>query len=76
MSHPHTSLQAQFLAMRSITRIILLAMKTAISIPYPIFEAAEQLVQQLGISRSHLSSRPGREQETDGNRVEGYHHER
>jgi metal-responsive CopG/Arc/MetJ family transcriptional regulator len=29
-------------------------MKTAISIPDPIFEAAEELAQQLGISRSEL----------------------
>ena len=28
--------------------------KTAISIPDPIFEAAEQLAEQLGISRSRL----------------------
>ena len=30
--------------------------KTAISIPDPIFEAAEQLAEQLGISRSRLYS--------------------
>lgn len=29
-------------------------MKTAISIPNPIFEAAEQLAKELGISRSEL----------------------
>lgn len=29
-------------------------MKTAISIPEPVFEAAEQLAQQLGMSRSEL----------------------
>jgi hypothetical protein len=29
-------------------------MKTAISIPNPIFEAAERLAQELGISRSEL----------------------
>jgi metal-responsive CopG/Arc/MetJ family transcriptional regulator len=29
-------------------------MKTAISIPNPIFEAAEQLAQELGMSRSEL----------------------
>lgn len=29
-------------------------MKTAISIPNPIFEAAEQLAQQMGMSRSEL----------------------
>jgi metal-responsive CopG/Arc/MetJ family transcriptional regulator len=29
-------------------------MKTAISIPNPIFEAAEQLAQDLGMSRSEL----------------------
>jgi len=29
-------------------------MKTAISIPDSVFEAAEQLAQRLGISRSHL----------------------
>ena len=31
-------------------------MKTAISVPDPIFEAAEQLAHQLGISRSELYS--------------------
>ncbi|HEX8682718.1 MAG TPA: hypothetical protein VF707_10425 [Ardenticatenaceae bacterium] len=31
-------------------------MKTAVSIPNPIFEAAKQLAQQLGISRSELYS--------------------
>lgn len=31
-------------------------MKTAISIPDPVFEAAEKLAQQLGISRSELYS--------------------
>lgn len=34
--------------------VILLLMKTAISIPNPIFEAAEQLAKELGISRSEL----------------------
>jgi metal-responsive CopG/Arc/MetJ family transcriptional regulator len=29
-------------------------MKTAISIPNPIFEAAERLAQELGVSRSEL----------------------
>jgi len=29
-------------------------MKTAISIPDPVFEAAEKLAQQLGVSRSQL----------------------
>ena len=32
-------------------------MKTAISIPDPIFEAAEKLARQLGISRSQLYSK-------------------
>ena len=31
-------------------------MKTAISIPDPIFEAAEKLARRLGVSRSHLYS--------------------
>ena len=31
-----------------------MGVKTAISIPDPIFEAAEQLAEQLGISRSRL----------------------
>lgn len=31
-------------------------MKTAISIPDPVFEAAEKLAQQLGVSRSELYS--------------------
>ena len=32
-------------------------MKTAISIPDPIFEAAESLAKQLGLSRSELYTR-------------------
>ncbi len=32
-------------------------MKTAISIPDPIFEAAEKLARRLGVSRSHLYSK-------------------
>jgi metal-responsive CopG/Arc/MetJ family transcriptional regulator len=32
-------------------------MKTAISIPDPIFEAAEKLAKRLGVSRSQLYSR-------------------
>ena len=32
-------------------------MKTAISVPDPIFEAAERLARQLGISRSELYAR-------------------
>ncbi len=36
------------------TLVILALMKTAISIPDPIFEAAEELARQLGISRSEL----------------------
>ncbi|MGH9268337.1 MAG: ChpI protein [Acidimicrobiales bacterium] len=32
-------------------------MKTAVSIPGPIFEAAEQLAARLGISRSQLYAR-------------------
>lgn len=31
-------------------------MKTAISVPEPIFKAAERLAQRLGVSRSHLYS--------------------
>ena len=34
-----------------------MSVKTAISIPDPIFEAAEQLAERLGISRSRLYSR-------------------
>lgn len=37
-----------------ITRVILNYMKTAISIPDPIFEAAESLASNLGMSRSEL----------------------
>ena len=32
-------------------------MKTAVSIPNPVFEAAEELAERLGISRSELYSR-------------------
>ena len=38
------------------TSVILLSMKTAISIPEPIFKAAETLAKHLGISRSELYS--------------------
>jgi metal-responsive CopG/Arc/MetJ family transcriptional regulator len=31
-------------------------MKTAISVPDPVFEAGERLAQRLGMSRSHLYS--------------------
>lgn len=34
--------------------VILTAMKTAISIPDPVFTEAEKLAQQLGVSRSEL----------------------
>ena len=39
-----------------ITRVILVSMKTAISIPDSVFEAAEQLARRLGMSRSRLYS--------------------
>lgn len=32
-------------------------MKTAVSIPNPVFEAAEELAQRLGVSRSELYTR-------------------
>jgi metal-responsive CopG/Arc/MetJ family transcriptional regulator len=31
-------------------------MKTAISIPDPVFEAADELAKRMGVSRSHLYS--------------------
>ena len=40
-----------------ITKVILGAMKTAISIPDPLFDAAERLAHRLGISRSELFQR-------------------
>jgi metal-responsive CopG/Arc/MetJ family transcriptional regulator len=40
-----------------ITRVILEPMKTAVSIPDPIFHAAESLAKRLGMSRSELFSR-------------------
>jgi hypothetical protein len=39
-----------------ITTVILCSMKTAISIPDPIFESAEKLAKRLGVSRSQLYS--------------------
>ncbi len=39
---------------KSITWVILVDMKTAISIPDPVFKAAEQLAKRLGKSRSNL----------------------
>lgn len=42
---------------RGITNVILRAMKTAISIPDPIFEAAEGFARRLGMSRSELYAR-------------------
>jgi metal-responsive CopG/Arc/MetJ family transcriptional regulator len=41
----------------SITFVILIAMKTAISLPDPLFEAAEQFAQENGLSRSELFAR-------------------
>jgi biotin operon repressor len=35
-------------------RVILIAMKTAVSLPDPLFESAEALAAELGISRSQL----------------------
>ena len=40
-----------------ITLVILELMKTAVSIPDPIFHAAESLAKRLGMSRSELFSR-------------------
>ncbi len=37
-----------------ITLVILLNMKTAISIPDPVFKTAERLAKRLGLSRSEL----------------------
>jgi metal-responsive CopG/Arc/MetJ family transcriptional regulator len=37
-----------------ITIVILFSMKTAISIPDPIFQAAENMAKRLGMSRSEL----------------------
>ncbi len=39
---------------KSITRVILVSMKTAISIPDHVFKSAEQLAKRLGKSRSSL----------------------
>ncbi len=43
-------------------------MKTAISIPYPIFKTAEQVAKKLGISRSELYTKALKEF------LETYHH--
>lgn len=40
-----------------ITSVILACMKTAVSIPNPLFETAEAQAKQLGISRSKLYAR-------------------
>jgi len=40
--------------MRGITSVILVQMKTAISIPDEVFDAAEEVAAQLGFSRSEL----------------------
>lgn len=42
---------------RGITPVILGSMKTAVSIPDPVFHGAESLAKRLGISRSELFSR-------------------
>jgi len=42
------------LAENGITLVILLVMKTAISIPDPVFKTAERLAKRLGLSRSEL----------------------
>jgi predicted DNA-binding protein len=41
---------------RGMIKVILIVMKTAISIPDPVFEAAEDLARRLGKSRSQLYS--------------------
>ena len=41
----------------SITRVILSSMKTAISIPDPLFKAAERTSRRLGMSRSEFYSK-------------------
>ena len=38
----------------SITIVILIVMKTAISIPDPVFKTADRLAKRLGLSRSEL----------------------
>ncbi len=53
---------------KSITSVILLCMKTAISIPAPIFKTAEQVAKELGISRSELYTKAIKEF------LETYHH--
>jgi metal-responsive CopG/Arc/MetJ family transcriptional regulator len=44
-------------------------MKTAISIPEPVFEAAEELAHELGVSRSALYSEAIREYVTTRSRA-------
>jgi metal-responsive CopG/Arc/MetJ family transcriptional regulator len=39
------------------TSVILFPMKTAVSIPDPVFNAAEELAAHLGVSRSQLYAR-------------------
>ena len=39
------------------TAVILVCMKTAISIPDPLFQAAERLADRLGVSRSEVFQR-------------------
>ena len=47
--------------MRGITAVILKAMKTAISIPDEVFEAADRTAKKLGLSRSELYATAVRE---------------
>ncbi len=48
------SLKAKALVDYGITFVILVIMKTAISIPDPVFKTAERLAKRLGMSRSEL----------------------
>lgn len=50
----HNPKSRKFFLTKSITTVILPWMKTAISIPDPIFKTAEQAAKALGISRSEL----------------------
>ena len=59
---PRASAKADTMAApQSITGVILLPMKTAISIPDEIFEGAERTASELGMSRSELYATAVRE---------------
>ena len=60
-ARPRVAVPGPEAAHPSITTVILMAMKTAISIPDDVFEGAERTAETLGMSRSELYATAVRE---------------